>query len=273
MPKGIFKFIVTFAMMVFGVALSPTVQAAPPAIAFGELPVSFDADISPDGNRLAILMNVDGTYMVYTTSIGSTGSDEDVVSLGEDIQPEYVRWLNNDRYVVSLSQLQSYGDTPYMMGFLFTKDLTNGKKGRHLLKTGAIFRQNNNVVVDWLGDDPDHILMAFEKETFGEYPGVYKVNVDTGRFKRVLSSRTGIQSWEADDNGVPRIGRGTLNNGKEKMIIFDPATDKWDSYEEYPGLDFNTPRFGFIKKGSELIIGDYNGRDTLGLYVLSLIHI
>jgi len=40
--------------------------AAPPAKAFGELPVAYDAAISPNGEELAIIINIRGTYGVIT---------------------------------------------------------------------------------------------------------------------------------------------------------------------------------------------------------------
>jgi len=51
------------------------------------------------------------------------------------------------------------------------------------------------------------------------------------------------------------------------MRIHDLKTGDWDSYEKYPGLTPDTPIYGFLKDGTELIIGDYNGRDTIGLYI------
>lgn len=270
MMREILKSIVLTTTMSLGVAIAPSVEAAPPASAFGELPVSFDADISPDGKRIAIIMNVDGTYMVYTTPTDTIGQGTTIVSLGDELQPEYVRWVNNERYVVSVSKLESYRDTPFTTGSLFTQDVTDGKKGRLLLKPRGIFRQYNNVVVDWLDDDPDHILMAYSEESFASYPSIYKVNVNNSRDKRIQRERTGIERWLSDDNGIPRIGRGTTEKGVDKMIIFDPATESWENYDEYPGLDPNTPIFRIIKGGTELIVGDYNGQDTLGLYIYDL---
>lgn len=270
MARKFLKSVVLATVVACGITIAPSVQAAPSAIAFGELPVSFDADISPDGKRIAVIRNVDGTYVAYTTTTDDVGANSTVVSLGDDLQPEYVRWVNNDRYVVSVSKLEAFRDTPFTAGYLFTQDVAEGKEGRLLVKPRGIFRQYNNVVVDWLDDDPDYILMAYSEESFGSYPGIYKVNVNNGRDSRIQRPRTGIEGWLSDDNGIPRIGRGTTEKGVDKMIVFDPATEEWESYDEYPGLDPDTPIFRVIKNGTELIIGDYNGRNTLGLYIYDL---
>jgi len=112
--------------------------------------------------------------------------------------------------------------------------------------------------------------MAFSKNENDPYPDVYRVEVATGKSRRVKSSLTGVEYWYVDDTGEPRIGRGMTNKGREVMRIYDPATDKWESFESYPGLTPNTPIYEFLKNGTELIIGDYKGRDTLGLYVYNL---
>ena len=83
-------------------------------------------------------------------------------------------------------------------------------------------------------------------------------------------SRTGIENWLTDDNGIPRIGYGTNDRGVKKLELFDTATKKWISHEDISGIDANTPIFRFIKNGTEMIIGDYNGKDTLGLYVYNI---
>lgn len=258
------------AALILGSGVVSIAHAAPPAKAFGELPVTLDADISPDGKRLAVILNQNGDYIVYTTKTANIGEDASLVKLGSDVNPEYVKWVNNTRYMVSISKNEKYRSTPYTIGHLWTDDITDDDKGRLLLRTRDMFRQYSNIVVDWLDDDPDHILMAYSKEEFDNYPTIYKVNVNNSSDKRVQRSRTGVQSWMTDDNGVPRIGWGISERGNEKFDIYDPETDSWNSYEKYPGLNTDTPIHGFIKDGTQMIIGSYNGRDTIGLYVYDL---
>jgi len=263
--------IMSAVLSLFGMLSSASYAAAPPAKAFGELPVSLDADLSPDGKRIGVISNQGGKYFVYTSVIDDLGSKPTVLALGEDIRPEYIRWVNNDRFVVSVVKLESYRDTPFMIGYLYTQDVSGDEKGRLVVKPRNMFRQFNNRVVDWLEDDPDHILMAYSEEEFSAYPDVYKVKVENGRDRRVKSGVNGIERWMTDDNGVLRIGVGETDKGKDRMRIFDPLTEKWESDFEYPGLEADTPIFGILSDGRELIVGRYNGRDTLGLYIYDLV--
>lgn len=258
------------AVLGVGYLLATPALAAPPAKAFGELPVSYDADISPDGKRLAVIINSGGIYYVATSLSKASSEKPNFVALGEGIQPQYIKWANNDRFVVAVSKLESFRSTPFYVSYLFTQDVTSNEKGELLLKPKDMFRQNNSRVVDWLEDDPDHILMAYSMQEFFPYPDIYKINVNNGKARRIQRSRTGIERWVTDDNGVPRIGLGQTDSGAERMAIFDPSTEKWETDKDYPGLETDTPIFSILKDGTEIIIGDYNNRDTLGLYIYDL---
>lgn len=257
-------------LSVFAVALPiQSAVAAPPAKAFGELPVGYDAAISPNGEELAIIVNVKGTYGVIAKKVDGSTEKPWFLTLGENIKPAYVKWVNNHRFVVSVEKSEKYKSTPFTVGFLFTGDLKE-RKGRLLVKPKGMFRQFNNRVVDWLEDDPEHILMAYSEEEWDAYPDIRKVNVETSRDKLVKRGQTGIEYWTTDDTGTPRIGTGQKENGKRRRIIYNTGTDEWESVDEFPGIDANTPIFGMLKDGTELVIGDYRGKNTLGLYVYSL---
>jgi len=161
---------------------SASLYAAPPAIAFGELPVAHDADISPDGTHLAMIVNIKGTYYAATKKTEKSNEKMQAVVLGKELRPKYVS------------------------SYLYTKEL-GAKKGKILVKP-KVFRQFNDRVVDWLEDDPDHILMQYSEEDFGEYPDVYKVNVATGKDKRVQRHHRGIESWLTDGGRLKVVLNG-----------------------------------------------------------------
>ena len=84
----------------------PIALAAPPAKAFGQLPGIHDAAISPDGKRVAVIINNKGTYGVLTQSMQESAEKPWFSSLGTKVSPRYVKWVNNDRYVVSISKVE-----------------------------------------------------------------------------------------------------------------------------------------------------------------------
>jgi len=135
-----------------------------------------------------------------------------------------------------------------------------------------LFRQRNAEVVDWLEDDPNHILMTYDNETNNLRPAIRKVDIVSGKGKMVQSGLPNINTWYTDNTGTPRIGQGQENNSEAKAImrIWDMTNDKWRHASDYPGLDADATIFGFTHKQDELVIGDYAGKDTLGLYVYDL---
>lgn len=255
----------------FFISLMPlqAVLAAPPAKAFGELPVAYDAAISPDGEELAFIVNVKGTYGVIAQKVDGSTEKPWFLTLGKDVKPGYVKWVNNNRFVISVVKSEKFRSTPYTVGYLFTGDIRT-REGRLVVEPKNMFRQFNNRVVDWLEDEPEYILMAYSDEEWDPYPDIKKVNVATGRDSTIKRGQTGIEYWYTDDNGIPRIGTGQNERGKKRRVIFDTETDKWDAIDKFPGLDADTPIFGMLRDGTELVIGDYRGKDTLGLYVYDL---
>ena len=243
--------------------------AAPPAKAFGELPKAYDAAISPDGNELAIIVNVKGVYGILAQKVDGSTEKPWFISLGEEIKPRYVKWVNNSRFVVSINKSEKFGSTPFTVGYLYTGDI-NSREGRFVVKPRGMFRQFNNRVVDWLENDPEHILMAYSDEQWDPYPDIKKVKVATGRDSTVKRGQNGIEYWDADEDGVPIVGTGQTDKGTKRRVIYNAATTKWEPVREYPGLDAETPIYGILKKGTELVIGDYRGKDTLGLYIYDL---
>jgi len=250
-------------------SISGLAEATPSPKAFGELPVGYDAAISPDGTELAVIVNIKGVYGIVSQKVDGSTKKPWVLSLGGNIKPNYIKWVNNHRFVVSVSKSEKFRDTPFTVGYLYTGDITS-REGRLVIKPKGMFRQFNNRVVDWLEDDPEYILMAYSDEEWDSYPDIKKVNVATGRQKTVKRGLTGIEYWTTDDNGIPRIGTGQTDGGKRRRIIYNAETDKWDSIDEFPGVDAKTPIFGMLKDGTELVIGDYRGKNTLGLYVYNL---
>ena len=280
MKKFTRALMITAGVSLTGVlAMSTVAFAAPPAQAFGELPVAYDADLSPDGKRLAIIINSNGQYYVGTRETGAAADKLNATGLGTNVRPEYVRWVNNERYFVSFQKSEELDGIPYSVGSIYTRDVTE-KEGRILLKPN-FFRQWNNRIVNWLDDDPDYVLMSYleldrrapgvgiKKASKVEWPGVYKVNVKNGKGKPVGRSQEYITRWLTDPSGNLIIGMGR-DDGADKMVVKDVATDQWKSHSDYPGLDADTPIFSILKGGTRAVIGDYNGRDTLGLYVYDL---
>ncbi|MBL4870643.1 MAG: S9 family peptidase [Robiginitomaculum sp.] len=255
------------------VGFGPWVHAhsAPRAESFGELPRIYDAAISPDAKQIAVFINMGGEYGISIMNIDKINKGKPrVVGLGKRIKPQWIKWVNNDRVLISLWKSEKIARTPVTTGFIYTLDV-NSMKGKYLIVPEDKIRQYNNDVVDFLQDDPDHILMSFS-DTNVFAPDIKKVNVKTGKYKTVKRGKKNIQQWYTDLRGEPRIGQGLLDRSTEKwnLIIRDANGKKWRYADEFPGLNVNVDIHGFTSDPNELVIGSYQGKETLGLYVYSL---
>lgn len=266
------KYFITLASTLALCLGAQVATAAPAAESFGELPNIYDAAISPDGDEIAAIVNNNGQYVIRVTSIVKPDEKPRAIGLGKGVKPSYVKWGNDRQVLVAFWQSQKIQSTPIETSYIFSFDSVE-LKGKILVKPSrGVFRQFNSNVVDWLEDDPEHILMSYDEESNNLKPGIFKVNLTTGRDTVVAKGIYGVNQWYTDTSGTPRIGVGQRDNAEATpvMRIFDTAKDRWYAASDYPGLDADTRLFGFTGQSNELIIGDYRGKDTLGLYIYDL---
>ncbi len=262
----------TVLVLALCLPVSTAAIAKPPAEAFGTLPRIYDAAISPDAKQLAAIANYDGTYAIRVLTLNMEGEQFRGISLNEGVKPMWIRWVNDHRVLVGLWQSESFRRVPITSSYIFTLD-TRTLKGKFLIRPKGVFRQDNSDVVDFLDTDPDHILMAFsDDDQF--ISDIQKVDVVTGRYRRIKRGKPSVQEWYTDSVGEPRVGQGLRESSTTSedwvLTIRDSDGDKWRDSREYSGLDADIRIFGFTSKRNELVIGDYADKDTLGLYVYDL---
>ncbi len=273
-------FRIFFSVSLFFIVTCTATFAAPSAQDFGALPNIHDAALSPDGSEIAVLVNNKGQYVVRVSKLDDMKNTTRLIGLDKKMKPEYLKWVNNKRVIISFWQREKIFDTPVRSGYLFSLDTDtmkgkilispHSKEPRNVATTDITFRQFNNIVVDWLEDDPDHILMSYGDNNNQE-PDLQRVNVTSGRDVIVKRGLNNVQTWYTDLRGEPRIGQGRQETDGEWVLrIRDADEDKWRFSDEFPGLQANVDIHGFTSNTSELIISAYQGKDTIGLYIYDL---
>jgi len=262
-------------ILALSLSLSTASAKAPDAEMFGKNASIYDAALSPDAKELAVIQSHKGSWYIRIMDLENVNSNPRILQLGESINPEWIKWANNTQVLVSLSQSHISDRLPIQIGMLYTVD-SRTMKGKFLIESKKLFRQFNNVIVDFLANDPDHILMAFsDGNTNNERPAVKKVNVATGHYKTDTLGRADVQWWETDLTGAVRVGQGLDDNSKDelrfKMLIREAGSKKWRNSTYYPNLDAGVTVHGFTKNPNEMIIGTRRaGRNTTGLYIYDL---
>ena len=270
------------AALVMSVPLAVPAGAEVPAEHFGELPTIHDAALSPDGSRVAIFVNVDGVYGAQVVDLEDTGGDPVGILLDSKLRPNWIAWSGDDRVLMSVTQVQDRW--PYRLGSIYALDPDTGEGGwlverprtrstqSRLGSDPDVFEQFYNTVVDWLPDDPDHILMSFaDKRQFRR--DLQKVNVHTGSYTSVERGSRNVQSWTTDLSGTARVKEGLMSDAdtEEDYFMQVRGTDgEWRDIGEFPGIDRETVVYGFLDDPEVMVVGAREGRDTLGLYAYDL---
>lgn len=205
-----------------GVAGLAPVQAAPPPVeAFGQLPSVQSVKLSPDGTHFAAIRTLNGAKSVMTYNLyGPPGKKVKAMSItGKKNLDEELRrifWVNDTRLVAVVEVPSRRWGVEVMETRMIAmnNDLTEQQvipKVKNPIKPKAgkrsiIPTQLQDRVLHVLPDDPDHILIEFDKEGRGRELNVFKLNVYTGGLTRVadgITMRTG--GFLVDASGEVRI--------------------------------------------------------------------
>ena len=273
-----------FAVFIVGIALTgltavPAV-AAPrlPIEAFAALPLVQSAALSPDGLKVAMMVNNEGTTSIVVQHL--VGADSKKVSLMSSDNTQYnfnwFRWVTNERILVSTrfpaKRVSRWAETTvggietYETRLLSAK--IDGSTPLNLFKptsfAGPMQAQQQDRVIDFDVDGGKHILVNLADPEFGGEPGVYSVDVETGTRALVHKQREMFYSWRVDRNHTVRIGVRYDKNNVE-VHACDPDGKNWRKLWAYKvlGKDEVEP-IGFGKDPNELYVeAPHNGRRAL----------
>ena len=198
--KLLLKIIVGFVSILLTAGLAAAKPA--PVEHYSRLPAIYDAAISPDGNWLATVVDNRGEYILRVFNLADP-KDKKVraTSYPKTVKVNWIHWANNEQILLSTRQSEKMQGTVFYTGYLFVIDrditgskmilkpqLSGGTTGARTGGSGGL-RQFNNVVVDFLPNDPENILMAYGREKAFAI-GVHKVNIKTRGTKRLKRGST-----------------------------------------------------------------------------------
>ncbi|TNE37335.1 MAG: S9 family peptidase [Alphaproteobacteria bacterium] len=248
--------------------VSAGAQAAPPVEAFGKLEDFSHVEISPTGKYLAAVRWADGAANLTIYNLAPGPGEEPVKALSLDFSDNveekirFVRWLNEERVGVAVSFEHERWDQDTLETRLMsiTADLSDVRQIPKLPKNRSSFvAQLQDRVLDFLPDDPDHILMEFDRNGLGQELNVYRVNVNDGTMEGVAFGNETVVGYIADREGQVRFKYAVqeVNNQVFKRALFYRSGDDkgWTLFQEI-GKDENfDPRIaGFTNDPSVLYV-------------------
>ncbi len=225
-----------------------------PVEAFSTLPGYEQAVLSPDLKYLAYLYPIKGRRHLVIQS-ASGGGNPVIVPPGKDADIFALDWANDERLLVS------YELKDHVEGLIvsFTRLIAinhDGSDARSVVRKKSVYSgrargQFETQIVDFLPDDREHILLALDDDLDGTRD-VVKINIYNGNERKLVSRKSGVQYWLADQNGDARLGWGYLDS--EFVVKYkNPVSGIWDKVSKtqwhkdgYRAVGFDRdPRFAF----------------------------
>jgi dipeptidyl aminopeptidase/acylaminoacyl peptidase len=177
--------------------------------------------LSPDGTKLAYMMNDKGTSVLALLDLETAGAKPKVIMAGEesresgDRSVDGHRWVGNDNIVVSISMFEDLGNGPGSFSRLVSYNIKTGKI-QQLAWDGA-----GGGAADIQNIDHEKGEIVVERDVTNvsnerlDNPQVVKVDVNTGKVSILQNPNPEVRGWEVDGAGVVRAG-----------VIYDGDTGK-----------------------------------------------
>lgn len=240
---------VCLSTLTFGVigADAPATSAPLPYNNFSALPAYWSPALSPNGTRIAYIQNLsepDEVSLLATFDLTTGKAHYLLRSDNEKVKVNWYKWVSNERLVISARYAEKVGNARVYETRLLAMDyddqgedpftVVDWRKLKRRAKSAKGAPQFQDRVIDWLPEDPDHILMSIDAENPG-FPSVYKVNVKSGGTEVIEKSKREIRTWMTDRQHNVRIGI-TLNyrSGEREVLLQDD--DEWTTLFAYNAM-------------------------------------
>ena len=203
----------------------PAAQAKPaliPTSVFAARSPFSDARLSPDGKRIALEVEFNGQTNIAIMDT-ATKKFVDRRSLeGDRYELEWFRWAGNDRILFSLSGTTAIYGEDYRFTRLYLFDLAT----RQTTYVGTKDQGLDGDDVLFVDPDGAYLLLQMQPDVFS-LPEVRRFPLDgsnTRHDEKVLSDRTNVWDWIADDKGVVRVGLALASSSVK--VLYRKSVDE-----------------------------------------------
>ena len=234
----------------FSLTSSISIAATPdlPTL-FAKDPTIFDFKISPDGQHLAAkVIHEERIALVFFDR--ATMKMLNSVKMGGDGQVGEYHWVNNERVIFKLTQVNPWQQEPEYFGELYGVNIDGGKRG--LLfgyrageqQVGSNFKAREArrawaEFIDVVPDENNRILIKSTPMTFdGEaFPEVLAMDIFSG--KTASRGRLPVSQGQVEPgpNGRPRVVAG-LNSKNQTEVFIRQADSTSNDWEQFPAQQY-----------------------------------
>ncbi|WNC72314.1 S9 family peptidase [Thalassotalea psychrophila] len=186
--------------------------------------------ISPTGEHFAGKVKIDGMFQLAILE-RKTMKPIQLLSFNKDKSELHeFGWLNNERVYASMSTQAGPLDKPRGTGVLFAGNIDGSKKIQLLGPNGnGFYFWGESTILSRLKDDDRNILIELSNR---ERSYVHKLNVYTGKIRKVAKSPKKRGSFMIDDNDRVRISVANVKEDDEHFRIIYYRDSDGDSWKE-----------------------------------------
>jgi len=224
-------------ILLFSLSFIATAELLP-VDAFGSLPQASQVKLSPDGQQLAFMRNVQGYTAIGVRNNKSQKVKYVISTDNVKFKIDWFVWANNNVILTSASYPVSRYGMKYSEARLLKVDADGSAEAKTVImpKRRERIPQFQNNIIDILPDEPDHILMALDLQT-ANTPSVYKVSIKSKvQRKLIYRAKSNVYDWMTDRQHRLRLGFGR-DETKIFYRLFDVETQEWRNIWEYEIFD------------------------------------
>lgn len=215
------------ALLAWGLACPGMAAADPlPAAVYGRLPLMDQPQLSPDGNKLAVLSPIKGRRCIRVQNLFGTVEDPHFICPGLS-EVRWFAWKTNERLLAGIYTTtpnpNGYGPGLHVQTDLIAVDADGGHEVALVRpRQGVLVNFERDSLVDLLADDPDHMLASVYPSEY-PYASVIKVDVRNGEKTTFQPDGDRTTQWLTDGNGHLRYALGLRGRQLELRYRLDDA--------------------------------------------------
>ncbi|HUO68675.1 MAG TPA: S9 family peptidase [Gammaproteobacteria bacterium] len=246
-------------------------KTSPLGQAFGSPPLMWGLKLSPDGSKIVFLQALPQGVNVARLIDMTKAQAPTVVLAGRpnEFDVNWCSWATDTRLLCGIGG-NAKGDLgPVPFTRLVGVD-ANGGNMRVLTERGAGATQYQDRVVDWLPDDPQHVLVQMPSQS-GSGVGILDIGNGQMRVRTPVLDR--VYTWFSDGHGAARLYQQVTQDARTWYVRDTPDAQVWKPLHEtkFTDLEDGFTPVGFGENRNELLYFDSNEGRT-ALYAIDLEH-
>ena len=232
------KYLLLLCAAAFGFSGLNYAETPPPLEAYGKLPFTSSAEISPDGTKVVVIANLNGKTSLVVFEVGG----KIIKQVGiESIKARSVSFYDDDHVILNVSETTTTRGFrgEYEFSGAYAINIETGKTSQLLRNTKDLFPAQSGLgrIVGRAKKDGEALMPAYIGSAYSPPSNnLMKVNLKTGRGRTLQRGNRDTIDWFTDGKGGALV-RETYSNDKNRYRVEHRVSGKWKTIYERKNVD------------------------------------